>query len=743
MKYLAIVICINLLSSYAKAYDLISDATNCSQGTFVHSEINSLLNIISNEVLGSVPRFCRSSEYEQLLDQVDRGQRDLSDFVVGLKNIKTNKKNIVNSDITTPAFLEASAFQTMKFVILKNKWKEQSPENQRTLLLEGSCSLHGINRLTTSASISTTKNNRLKETEKLNQHIKICEAEKIGDLTAYMSNDVLAEFFLNMKSILPESYDDIQGLLCRELLVAEDLLLKNKLNDNFEHTKISIKEIEEFGEWYKSVYLNINNQDMLIETAQEKMSSLKSDSPDGMSLLDAVSVDPSIKIYKEKDEYFNKYSINGGPVLHREFPGYELVKNSKGIVVFKMLDKYKKNQQKMVTEARNQNNEMSMKYIVKALENVEKKLDLDSKKEKNEWGIKVKKDFNNKFEVIYPKELAQELKAKALEQEKLMESYQKGNKKNLTQSELKAMYEIQMNDKNFIKDMDEFYGESFLIIKEDDGSYRKDSSMKIPKMLNPAKVIPEETLKLLSQKHNPEIIPSEMDGYHSVKIASGKYVQVYLGGTDQKSFDLQAYDPSEDKENEESNHVKYEHLIKISEAVKMTYQNTPKLVESLKKLSDEELMSLKGYTGQDFTQLNSCLRNKNCEAEENEKIKNIISGLNKIQGNEKEEKYLYRGFGKIPGFIQEQLDAGAQGYTLDAGFMSATGDIHTAKSFAVNSSEGEYKKGTIVIMKTKSCVGISAISSFSTEDEFLCPPGLKFNIKKLEKENAYYLEEVK
>jgi hypothetical protein len=46
------------------------------------------------------------------------------------------------------------------------------------------------------------------------------------------------------------------------------------------------------------------------------------------------------------------------------------------------------------------------------------------------------------------------------------------------------------------------------------------------------------------------------------------------------------------------------------------------------------------------------------------------------------------------------------------------------------------------VIKSKSCVGISELSDSPTEDEYLCPPGMKFKIKKSAIKNVFELEEV-
>ena len=46
------------------------------------------------------------------------------------------------------------------------------------------------------------------------------------------------------------------------------------------------------------------------------------------------------------------------------------------------------------------------------------------------------------------------------------------------------------------------------------------------------------------------------------------------------------------------------------------------------------------------------------------------------------------------------------------------------------------------MIKSKNCVGISSFSHFKSEDEFICPPGLKFKATKVVGTNQYILEEV-
>jgi hypothetical protein len=165
-------------------------------------------------------------------------------------------------------------------------------------------------------------------------------------------------------------------------------------------------------------------------------------------------------------------------------------------------------------------------------------------------------------------------------------------------------------------------------------------------------------------------------------------------------------------------------------------------------LNRDEKRALDLYTSEDFSDYNMCLRENNCDLTQKKVVKDIDSTLNKFRSITIKENnqidILFRGMTYLPDFILKSLNALATTpITIDEAFLSTSGSFKIAKSFA----EGVYGEpnGFIYIIKSKSCVGISSVSNSPFEDEFLCPPGLKFLAKSkfpLGSKTVYVLEEV-
>lgn len=187
----------------------------------------------------------------------------------------------------------------------------------------------------------------------------------------------------------------------------------------------------------------------------------------------------------------------------------------------------------------------------------------------------------------------------------------------------------------------------------------------------------------------------------------------------------------------------------IEQQIMNNFQNQTANRDKVVSLTKSEKNSLDLYTSDDFSDFNICLREDNCDAGQKKIVKDIESTLNKFRNGttrlESQTETLFRGMTYLPDFILASLNAQASTpVTIDKAFLSTSGSFKIAKVF----SEGEYgeKNGYIYIIKSKSCVGISNISNSPFEDEFLCPPGLRYLVKSkfpLLTKTVYVLEEVK
>lgn len=212
---------------------------------------------------------------------------------------------------------------------------------------------------------------------------------------------------------------------------------------------------------------------------------------------------------------------------------------------------------------------------------------------------------------------------------------------------------------------------------------------------------------------------------------------------------------NEDNENMDPNNQKL-HTAGITnplltDTIVKTFQEGINNKKELFPKTTDEIKNLTAYTGSGYENLNTCLRKENCSDEQQKKINSIISVLNKIRlnkianGNSNDFRFTFRGTREIPEVIYKAISSpSAKDVELDKGFLSTSADLNVAKNFSyTGTANSALDKGLIFIIKSKNCVGISKMSGLSREDEFLCPPGLKFNVKQKEGNRKVYILEEK
>lgn len=692
---------------------LATDQVNCSQELNNNSQIFQLMSLIKNEVLGTVPKFCRTDGHEQLAEQNDEGEEALSNFVRQLKNLNPNDNDTVAYDFGKSEEVENVIFNTFKMVILKKMWQQSGPDNQYSLLLSQDCEDIGLNRFPIQKGTKEFEKNIEKDKKKaLSAANEVCSSRYFKVIAPYVTKDVLAEALLNLKSVFPKSFPKLVDSLCTSLKAEDNLLWKNDKYSSFAKPKLSLDSSKEFSSWLKRLYGDIANKDKL-DVENNKQVELFENLAD-------FTITPYVNEQKELNKIFTnaqKGKSEQNPISYHLDDDFILKKNSKGIILRipneKVAEQFKEAEEIYAAlkdeEYKKIQKDLKSAYEIQAKGKSDKQIPVE-----NFPGYFIVKKKNGSYAYVLDESGKAEIeKIKKINQDKL--------KHPAFQKQLKTMYELQQeyvddDGKNYFpKDYS-----AGIIEKLSDGSYAVKSS-KNSIVENSTRII---ALKLSAD--NIEIpIPTDSPGVVKVKGVSGAYEEVLI------------YDPS--KKNVETGNLEYE----LNKVIMRRYQNETSDGNNFDQLSLEEMNELRAYTSNSYKAINSCLRKSNCDAVETKKINAIISGLTKLKKSKlntddlssDDYQILFRGAKELPSFVKKGLDKNATNFILDKGFMSSTGNIETARNFA--GSEGH-----VFVMRTKSCVGISSLSEYSSEDEFLCPPGMKFTVKKMSGvKGAYLIEE--
>jgi hypothetical protein len=180
----------------------------------------------------------------------------------------------------------------------------------------------------------------------------------------------------------------------------------------------------------------------------------------------------------------------------------------------------------------------------------------------------------------------------------------------------------------------------------------------------------------------------------------------------------------------------------LTSKVRESFQNQGRKKSIYEILSKEEVQMIKEYSGENFQIYNPCLRKSNCDSDSKKSIDHIVSALNKIKMNSNKEVItLFRGIGQVPYFIMEAMLRSiktGEPIILDKAFLSTSGIGTVARRFGTMEGVG----GARLVIKSRSCVGVAEISLMQTEDEFICPPSMKFRVTKSGLEDTYHLEEI-
>jgi hypothetical protein len=770
MKNLLRIICLFQLFFIQKVYA--KDSIECPQnGPGIENSIFSLFSTVKNDVLGTVPKFCRKNEVATLSDQTDPGEKSLKDFVEKLKSLKNGDTDIIAIDQENDVKVQETLFNTFKIVILKKMWNQTNKNEQYNLLTSPECYSLGLNRFLLHQYDSGTKTDPKNIKAAYEKTTSMCKAQEFKQIAPYITKDVLAEVMINLKNLFPKSFETMVDSVCEELTGLDELIFKKDEYAEFGTAERSIKSVEDFSGWLKKMYEQMNSEEpKLTEKALANQN---------QTFFTQYSAADYFKAQQKELEKVYKSKLMPGeadhPVMY-DNTGYLLYKNSIGKYFTK-----KSNEQVVKEEADNAKNKLANESYFKKMEKVnydneQKKLGtLYNKLSKDAIdGLVPYPDFpgyfvgkNNDGSFYYKVENLEELTAKI---KKMDEMYELKNKKDLENPQAQAYLKQQYEQQIIYEDED--LPTSGAIIKDENGMFKYNINNKSNFMgglfgvYSNSSSNKTDSSSTVSNKlfYNNQPIPVPNDMWKNLTYNGKGYSlnELKTGKINSNPFGFSENDNPLNENEATTSKLKAKVKAKLTmpkqilnptllTKITQSYQSRTTDIKKYEDLTKEETANLKEYTGSGYGSLNSCLRKEACDSDQQKKITNIVNALEKIKkdslkdenGNE-QFQVLFRGTKFIPAEIKEQLDKSAQGLVLDKGFMSSTGDVNVAKGFAGISMIGTKSSGILFIMNTKSCIGISIISNYKNEDEFLCPPGMKFNVtKKPDQENVYILDQVK
>ncbi len=749
------------------------ESTECPQnGPGLENSIFSLFSSVKNDVLGTVPKFCRKNDVATLSDQTDAGEKSLKDFVDKLKSLKNGDTDIIAIDQDNDVKVQETLFNTFKIVILKKMWNQTNKNEQYNLLTSPECYSLGLNRFLLHQYDSSTKTDPKNIKAAYEKTTSMCKAQEFKQIAPYITKDVLAEVMINLKNLFPKSFDTMVDSVCEELTGLDELIFKKDEYAEFGTAERSIKSVEDFSGWLKKLYEQMNSE--------EPKLSEKALANQNQSFFTQYSAADYFKAQQKEIEKIYKSKLKPGEADHpvaADNSGNLIYKNSKGKYFYK-----KTNELMAKEEAEIEKNKLATDSYLQKMEKVNfeneqkklgtlyTKLSKDSKDSLVPYpdfpGYFIGKNTDGTF--YYKVENLEELIAKIKKKDEMAELQHKLNiEKPQTQAYLKQQYDQQLiyQDEDLpvngsvIKDENGIYkynvGNNKLnLLGGMFGAYSYTSSDKSDNSSN--------VMSKLFYNNQPIPLPNEMSKTVTYNGKGYSFNELKTGKINSNLYDISENESSSSESEAISSPQKAKVKVKLTmpkqilnpnllTKITQSYQSRTTDIKKYEDLTKEETANLQEYTGSGYGSLNSCLRKEACDSDQQKKITNIVTALEKIKkdslkdenGNE-QFQVLFRGTRFIPAEIKEQLDKSAQGLVLDKGFMSSTGDVNVAKGFAGLSTVGTKNLGILFIMNTRSCIGISIISNYKNEDEFLCPPGMKFNVtKKPDQENVYILDQVK
>lgn len=697
---------------------LAKDQVDCTP-VVVKSELLTLLGTVKNDILGNLPRFCRPDEYKQLAEQVDPAEMALGQFVESLTKANIGQKDSIELNSDDEVDMDTVVFNTTKMVVLKKMFKNFSEDDQISLLTSAECGLLGLNRFPMQKKQLIAP---VHSEAAFKKNLNVCKATEFSEIAPYISQDVMAEALFNLKNVFPQSFPKLVTTYCANLSDTDELIFKTNQYSDFSNNELHLANAENFSSWLKELYDGYanNSQNGYYKTP---------------------SVTESFKKEQKKlAEYYElkKEQMKDGGVPY----GYEglLVKNDKGIFYIKDSAEtiaQKKKQKEMHEEWTAKSYQQQAEYTQVQLKNYFEKG--NSPEEGAPYpgssGLVVKKDNNGKYYVA----MKDDHKEKYLDAIKSHLNASKMTSQVLTAKLGKQLFEIQLKYGDHEEGRQAFikkYG--YIIVKDKEGKYTREHVYSDAQSTVLLKIF--EANKINS---DDEVVYSGYGNNFLVKNEKGIITQV--------PFYMLNQNPEKNENYKEQQAYQKAEAYLVQPTLNMTatkkYQEKATDHSKIKSLTPDEMEQVHYYTGSGYGAMNSCLRSEKCSPVQKKNVETLVRAIEKIRTDsgkkveDRESLLLFRGASGLPSFIKENLEKNPKDFVLDKGFMSTSASLNVAKSFA--SAAGKIKGNSyLFVIKAKSCTGVDAISASKGEDEFLCPPGMKFNVRKKEgDENIYILEE--
>lgn len=717
--YLSLLLQSHLLWSktlFTEMADEYANMTNCYDQKQVEEEFESLFRVIKKDILGDKPKFCEAYKNHSLNQQINGKSNEFDKFMKMLSLIPPSRKKERNPLSLEEMDHKRVFFEVAKMVAIKKHWSFVNEEERDKLYLKESCAQSQINKF----PLTEQKYKSQYESKDFRPDLMVaslCEAQSLDDMLVSLDKDIVAETFLNLKQMFPQDYSKFTDYFCLEVMEKPNALSINFNSNSIKNTKDLIASSENFSQWMKDAFRTIASKEEraknleLIQSASSK--TVQQDQQKALTIG-----------FQEKYKIIYEQKKPNEKAIDPSNPDFEIVKNSKNIYVAKKIsdEATKKFKEKMEKNAK----ESFAKYI-ESIKNGEAQVPnvtFINKGKKIEF--KMNKDKEDVLLASIESSLEGVNKTKAFTK-KYHDSIE-------GQIFLEQMYKEYMNPAD--KDDMLYPGENPIFINAQ-GKYEKKEDPYLS-----AEVFKEEFDKYAAaikplKIGKYEVIAGQYGSFY-VKKENGEYVTTFLKETEKSgNLSSEAYEPDEEEDERSIGYKDPKVVRDLREALSTNYQKSDKILQKMTKLSSDELAAIRLYTGNEYQSINSCLRKDDCAEVLGAKAKNLKNALSQLSEKDTTQ-VLYRGVSRLPDDLLEKLNKNEK-VVVDKGFMSTSGDLKVASSFA-----GMYKeeKGIILMLKTKSCVGISAISFFQGEDEFLCPPGMKFQAKRIKDTNQYILEEV-
>lgn len=695
--------------------------TNCQNGKEIEEEFSKLFKVIKSDILGGKPKFCEAYKEHSLNKQINESNNEFDQFMAMLNKIPGSKESHKNILFLEGMDHKDIFFEVVKMVAIRKHWAYVDEDKRDGLLLNNACASSQINKI----PLPEKKYQAQFKMEGFtsDQIVEsLCLARTMDQILFGIDKDIIAEAFLNLKQMFPNDYSKFTDYFCLEVMNLPEALVLNYNSNDIKNTKDLIASSEQFSKWLNESFRTIANK-------QERAKKLESINAIASKKAQTDQLQSIAMGMQEKYKLIYDNKKPNEKAIMPESTDYEIVKNSQNIYIAKKISN--KSSDEFNEKMANNSKKIFESYIEKIKKGEMQIPNVTFSKYNKDKKIEFKIDKDKHANFIEAIDEAFEGFSKSKNEKKKIDESETG------QIALEYMYNQYLHPAD--KDDLLFPGDVNPVFINAQGKYEKrEDDITSGKYLKKAYEQHLEHIKPL-KIGKYEVLPDQFGSFVAKK-ADGTYMKAYLFDKNKSGGSGEAYE----EEDEDIAQPKNSKAVNdLQNALSVNYQKADRTIIKMTHLSSEELSAIKSYTGSEYSSINGCLRKENCAEILTERAKNLKSALSKLSEKEK-PLVLYRGVAGLPDEILKKLNENEK-VVLDKGFMSTSGNLKVASGFAGYSKnfEGEENpRGIILMFKAKSCVGISALSYFETEDEFLCPPGLTFKAKKIEGKNQYILEEV-